>query len=162
MRFFLRKLLISSAILFILNLSEAYCKLSVIDDIYSEAFQDSAILKTLYDSAKFYTKTDPVLSKRLRSDARRSPQRIWTSGEGLPGFVCQEGGFVHNLSTRDCRANPQATFEIERERNSASDTREPNASSTSISFSCAAGCIPRTHSGRGRGRFAFCRETQDA
>jgi tetratricopeptide (TPR) repeat protein len=39
--------------------------MSIIDDSYSESLQDSSVLKTLYDSAKFYTKTDPVLSKNL-------------------------------------------------------------------------------------------------
>jgi tetratricopeptide (TPR) repeat protein len=59
------KLPASIAILFILNLSGANCRSSVISDFSSESLQDSSVLKTLYDSARFYTKTDPVLSKNL-------------------------------------------------------------------------------------------------
>jgi tetratricopeptide (TPR) repeat protein len=65
MRFSLINLPIITALLFILNLSGSAYGLSVIDDYYSEPLQDSSILKTLFDSAKFYTKTDPVLSKNL-------------------------------------------------------------------------------------------------
>jgi tetratricopeptide (TPR) repeat protein len=65
MRFSLNKLFATIAVLFILHLSAANCSLSIIDDSFSESLQDSSILKTLYDSAKFYTKTDPVLSKNL-------------------------------------------------------------------------------------------------
>ncbi len=65
MRFSLNKLLALIAIFLILNLSGANCNFSDLDDFSSESLQDSSILKTLYDSAKFYTKTDPVLSKHL-------------------------------------------------------------------------------------------------
>ena len=65
MKFFLTKLSASVAILFILNLSGANGSLSLIDDSYYESLQDSSVLKTLYDSARYYTKTDPVLSKNL-------------------------------------------------------------------------------------------------
>jgi tetratricopeptide (TPR) repeat protein len=65
MRFSLNKLLAFLAILIVLNPSGANCNLSADMDLYSESHQDSSILKTLYDSAKFYTKTDPVLSKNL-------------------------------------------------------------------------------------------------
>jgi tetratricopeptide (TPR) repeat protein len=65
MRFSLHKLLASLAIWLVLNLSGAYCNSSVMENFYAESLQDSTIMKTLYDSAKFYTKTDPVLSKNL-------------------------------------------------------------------------------------------------
>ncbi len=65
MRISLNKLLALIAILLILSPSGANCSLSDMDDLQSESLQDSSILKTLYDSAKFYTKTDPVLSKHL-------------------------------------------------------------------------------------------------
>jgi tetratricopeptide (TPR) repeat protein len=65
MKFSLAKPLAPLALLFILNMSGAYCSLSLTDDSDYERLQDSSVLKTLYDSARFYSRTDPVLSKNL-------------------------------------------------------------------------------------------------
>jgi tetratricopeptide (TPR) repeat protein len=65
MRSFLYKIFACFAISFLLNYSGSYASVYYIDDISSESFQDSSVLKTLYDSARFYAKTDPVLSKSL-------------------------------------------------------------------------------------------------
>ncbi len=65
MRFSLTKPFAATALLFILNLSGTYCSVSLTDDSDYEKLQDSSALRTIYDSARFYSKTDPVLSKNL-------------------------------------------------------------------------------------------------
>ncbi len=43
---------------------QGYCK-SDLADLVQETLQDSGTIKTLYDSAKYYSKIDPVLGKNL-------------------------------------------------------------------------------------------------
>jgi tetratricopeptide (TPR) repeat protein len=58
------KLLACLALVLLTGNKSAYCTIDL-DDFTPEAIQDSGKLKTLYDSAKFYSRIDPVLSKNL-------------------------------------------------------------------------------------------------
>jgi len=53
------------ALLLIQGTWPGYCTIYVSDDFSQDILQDSSTLKTIYDSAKFYSKNDPVLSKNL-------------------------------------------------------------------------------------------------
>ena len=59
------KLIVCIAIPITLNSSGGFCSMTIFDYLSPEIIQDSSVLRTLFDSAKFYSRTDPVLSKNL-------------------------------------------------------------------------------------------------
>lgn len=65
MKPFFIKLITGIALLLIPGEWNGFCSVFPVDDFSLEFAQDSSTLKTLYDSAKFYSKIDPVLSKNL-------------------------------------------------------------------------------------------------
>ena len=65
MRFSASRIFFFSAILLAMSVSGTYGNSYMTDELSYAAMQDSSSLKTLYDSARFYVKTDPVLSKSL-------------------------------------------------------------------------------------------------
>ena len=58
------KLFYCLALLLLTGSGKVFCIMGL-EDFTQETFQDTAKLQTLYDSAKFYSRIDPVLSKNL-------------------------------------------------------------------------------------------------